>query len=238
MVEFESFAPEVAERTALSKGMRGAIARHVTRGAATPTTTLFTSCDVTAVVELLKTLVKEWRKKSVRPQFQDFVVAALGKALPENPIANSHVLDDEIVTYKTVNIGIAVAVSGGILVPVLHNANTKSLFDITSSFRSLVLNVKHGKLDSKYLSGSTFSMTSLMNHRVTHFTPILNSPEVGILGIGKIDTFRERSTAHFSLTFDHRAWDGLPAARFLDSFLKYIGDPSWVDLTTPDKPPS
>ncbi|MCH7984372.1 MAG: 2-oxo acid dehydrogenase subunit E2 [Chloroflexi bacterium] len=217
-------------------GLRGVIARRMTESAAVPTVTLSTHTDVTDTIAFQRELVGEWRQHKLRPQYQDLVIAAVARALKETPAANTHLVGDELRILGEVNVGIAMAVPDGLLVPVIKNADQKSLLEIAQEVRDLARKVKANSLSIDEMTGSTFSITNLGSYDIEDFNPLLNLPETGILGVGSVGEVPAvvdgkvvvRSIGHLNLAFDHRAWDGAPAAEFVRLIAKYLSDPSWM----------
>jgi pyruvate dehydrogenase E2 component (dihydrolipoamide acetyltransferase) len=208
----------------------------MTESAQAPRVTLNTHADVTAAIEVQRKLVDKWRTEKLRPQYQDLVVAALARALKETPRANAHLVGDEIRILDEVNLGVAMAVADGLLVPVIKNADKKTALQMAQEIRELARAAKAGSLKSDQLSGSTFSLTNLGSYDIESFDPLLNPPEIGILGVGRVEDrpavvdgeIKIRSIGHLSLTFDHRAWDGAPAAEFLRTIVKHLKSPEWL----------
>ncbi|MFL2665567.1 MAG: dihydrolipoamide acetyltransferase family protein [Dehalococcoidia bacterium] len=213
--------------------LRLTISKRMSESAQIPSVTLNTRVDITQTLEKQRNLVKEWRKHKIRPQFQDLVIAAVAKSLHDNPHANAHLVNDEIRVLDEVNIGIAMAVVGGLLVPVIKKADKKTILDIALEIRQLAKKSKENTFDVDDLSGSTFSVTNLSSYDITTFNPLLNPPEIGILGIGSTEEIisnndEKKSFANFCLTFDHRAWDGAPASEFLKLICKNITNIDWM----------
>lgn len=217
-------------------GIRGTIARRMSESASIPTVTLNTHADVTPAMEAQKELLKAWRADRIRPQYQDLVLGAVARALAETPQANAHLVGDEIRIFEQVNLGIAVALPEGLIVPVIHNADKKSLLEIAKEVRELARSAKAGSLSIDQMTGSTFSVTNLGAYDIEAFDPLLNPPEIGILGLGRVEErpavidggFEARSIGHLSLTFDHRAWDGAPAAEFLKKIVTHLKNTAWM----------
>ncbi|MBH65782.1 MAG: hypothetical protein CL784_04630 [Chloroflexi bacterium] len=230
----ESLVP-VKETIKLS-GLRGTIARRMTESAAIPAVTLSTTADVTDAVALQRDLVGEWREHRIRPQYQDLVIAAVARALKESSIANAHLVGDEIRVLDEVNVGVAMAVTEGLLVPVIKNADQKSLLEIAQEVRELARKAKSNSLSIDEMTNSTFSITNLSSYNIDTFDPLLNPPEIGILGVGTVEErpvvvdgeVAVRSIANLNLAFDHRAWDGAPAAEFVRSVGNLLSDPGWM----------
>jgi pyruvate dehydrogenase E2 component (dihydrolipoamide acetyltransferase) len=230
----ESVVP-VKELVKLS-GLRGTIARRMSESTAIPSVTLSTTADVTEAVAFQRELVGEWREHRIRPQYQDLVIAAVARALKENPIANAHLVGDEVRILDEINVGIAMAIPEGLLVPVIKNADQKSLLEIAQEVRDLAKKAKSNSLGIDEMTNGTFSITNLSSYNIDVFDPLLNPPEIGILGIGTVEEKPAvvdgevvvRSIANLNLTFDHRAWDGAPAADFVRSIAKLLSDPGWM----------
>ena len=224
-------------RTVPLTGIRGVIARRMSESASAALVTLNTSADVTDAVAIQRRLTREWRRSRVRPQYQDLAIAATVKALKDHPLANAHITDEEVQLFGTINLGFALAVPDGLLVPVIRDAGAKSPLELALVVRDLVRKSKSNELTVSELSGSTFSLTNLSSYDIENFTPLINPPEVGILGVGRVQQqptvaksgdIEVRSIGYFSLTFDHRAWDGAPAAEFLQAVVKNLTEPEWM----------
>ena len=217
-------------------GLRSTIARRMTESATIPSVTLSTKVDVTDTVAFQRELVSEWREHRIRPQYQDLVIAAVARSLKESPIANSHFVGDEIRVLSEVNVGVAMAIQEGLLVPVIRNADQKSLLQIAQEVRELARKAKSNSLSIDEMTNSTFSITNLSSYDINTFNPLLNPPEIGILGVGAIEDtpvvfdgkIVVRSIANLNLAFDHRAWDGAPASEFIRSVGKLLSDPNWM----------
>jgi pyruvate dehydrogenase E2 component (dihydrolipoamide acetyltransferase) len=208
----------------------------MTESAKIPAVTLKTHADVTAAVELQRTLVDEWRAHGIRPQYQDLVVAAVARALNEMPRANAHLVGEEVRVLDEINIGVAMAVTDGLLVPVIHRAGARTVLELARQVRELARKARAGSLTREDMTGGTFTITNLGAYDIEAFNPLLNPPEIGILGVGRVEErpavvdgeIVPRSIGHLSLTFDHRAWDGAPAAEFLRTVVKHLREPAWM----------
>ena len=117
-------------------GLRGIIARRMAESAAVPSVTLSTRADVTDAIAFQRERVGEWRQHKLRPQYQDLVIAAVARALKETPAANTHLVGDELRVLDEVNVGVAMAVAEGLLVPVIKNADEKSLRSLNRRWTS------------------------------------------------------------------------------------------------------
>ena len=178
---------------------------------------------VDEAIRLREALIEEWRADGIEPSYTDLVLKAVAKALMAHPGMNAEIDGDEIVLAPTVDLGLAVALPDGLVVPVIRGAETMSLKDLAAASSRLAELAREGRLGSDDLAGGTFTVTSLGMFAVDRFTPILNPPQVGILGVNRIreavawegDRPVRRRVMNLSLTWDHRAVDGAPAAEFL-----------------------
>jgi pyruvate dehydrogenase E2 component (dihydrolipoamide acetyltransferase) len=160
----------------------------------------------------------------------DLVLFAVSRVLPRFPSLNAHFLGDKIRQFGDVNLGVAVDTDKGLMVPVLNQVNRKSLAQIAAEFKPLAKACQAGKATPDQLAGSTFTVTNLGALGIEAFTPVLNAPEVGILGVGGISlkAYEGANGPEFlpamslSLTIDHQALDGAPAARFLNALVQAI----------------
>ena len=213
-------------------GIRKIISLRMTQSSQIPSVTLTTKVDVTEFVKFQSNLLSDWRKEKIRPTFQDIIAKAVSNSLSEFNIFNSHFVDNQIKTFNEINLGIAYALKEGLVVPVIKNSKEKSLLEIAKEIRGFSSKEKKG-FSQEDISGSTFSITSLNSTIVDSFNPLINPPEVGILGIGRIseetqvisEKLTSRKICFFNLTFDHRVVDGFPAAKFLESIEKNIQNP-------------
>ena len=180
----ESSVP-VRETIKLS-GLRGTIARRMSESANVPTVTLSTTADVTDLIGYQRELVADWRPHKIRPQYQDLGIAATARALKDATKANAHLIGDEVRILDEINVGVAMAVSEGLLVPVVKNADEKSLLEIAQNIRDLARKAKANKLSIDEMTSGTFSITNLNSYGIDTFNPLLNPPEIGILGVGAI----------------------------------------------------
>ena len=225
------------------RGMRGVIAERMSaslRSMAQLTLTM--DVDMRAVVAQRTALVEAAGRgdadpdggaeagDAVVPGYTDFLVAAAAAALGEHPRVNSQVTDDAVALLGDIHVGLAVALDDGLLVPVIRHADRLSLGEIASETKRLAAGARDGTLDYDDYQGATFTVTALGMFGVDAFTPIINSPNTAILGVGRIrnetvwaDGAPEpRPVLTLSLTWDHRAFDGAPAARFAGSVRDWL----------------
>jgi len=227
---------EVIERIPL-KGVRGIIAERM--GSSVHTTarvTLFMEVDATELVALRERLKaklsEEW---GFAPAYNDLLAKIVATALGKFPYMNVRLANDgeAIELLGPINIGQAVDTERGLLVPVIRNANLKSLRQLGEEFREQAERARKGRSLLEELSGGTFTITNLGMYEVDAFTPVINLPEVAILGVGRIapkvvpyhGEVAVRSMLTLSLVFDHRLVDGAPAARFLQYIKQVIEEP-------------
>ena len=154
----------------------------------------------------------------------DIISYITALTLAEHPLLNAVLENNQIQIIDRIDLGIAVALDNGLIVPVVRMADQKNLITLAKEIRDLSSRAKKGSLEVDEVTGSSFTITSLSNHCIDAFTPIINSPEVAILGLGRIAlvpaAYKEKITLRnmmtVSLTFDHRAIDGVIASKFLD----------------------
>lgn len=231
----EAPGPGVSEIIKLS-GLRATIARRMTESGAAPTVTLTHEADVTETVAIQRRLVREWRPHRIRPQYQDLVLAATARALAEHPGMNAHLVGDEIRVLSDINLGFAVSVPGGLIVPVIQDAGAKSALEIAREVRRIMSREKANELHVDDMRGGTFVVTNLGAVGVDAFDPLLDPPMIGILGVGRVvekpavvdGEVVVRSMCYLSLTFDHRAVDGYPAGEFLRTVTRNLASPDWM----------
>ena len=153
----------------------------------------------------------------------DIVLFAVSRTLLNHKDLNAHFLDDKMRYFKHVNLGIAVDTERGLLVPTLPLSETLSLNELATSSKALISEAQSGKISPDKLSGASFTVTNLGSLGIESFTPVINPPQTGILGVCTITNRIKKTPAGdvsypamgLSLTFDHRAIDGAPAAKFL-----------------------
>ncbi|MFP7294616.1 dihydrolipoamide acetyltransferase family protein [Bacillus safensis] len=163
----------------------------------------------------------------------DFVAKAVVLSLLEHPAMNSQYQNDRVETFEYVHLGIAAALDHGLAVPVIRHAEKLSLIELAKSIKSYGKKAREGRLLHDEIEGSTFTITNLGAYGVEHFTPILNPPEAGILGVGKANHMPvyhgnelcKGTILPLSLTFDHRVLDGAPASQFLSTVKAYLENP-------------
>jgi len=237
----KSKAAAVAEQHAVAperipfKGIRKVIADRMSQSAHTiPRVTHSTEVDFTETVKLREKLLPEIEKTDgFRISYNDILVKVCAKALRDFPNINASLGDGYIELHPYVNIGVAVSTDAGLVVPVIRDADKLSIREIGLKFKALVKKARDGKLMPDDMNGGTFTISNLGMYDIDMFTPIINLPEVAILGVGRIVTkpryvggeLVPRKMMILSLTFDHRVNDGGPAAEFLQRIKFYLENP-------------
>ncbi|MGG0442906.1 2-oxoglutarate dehydrogenase complex dihydrolipoyllysine-residue succinyltransferase [Bacillus mycoides] len=197
--------------------------------------TTFNEVDMSAIMELRKEHKDAFEKKhDVRLGFMSFFTKAVVAALKQFPLLNAEIQGDELIIKKFYDIGIAVAAPDGLVVPVVRDANQLNFAEIESEIRNLGLKARDNKLSLKELQGGTFTITNGGVFGSLMSTPILNSPQVGILGMHKIqvrpvaidaERMENRPMMYLALSYDHRIVDGKEAVSFLVAVKDMLEDP-------------
>lgn len=196
--------------------------------------TITMKADVTKLTALQSQLNETaGARHDMKLTMTDFVAKAVVLSLLEHPAMNSQYQNDRVETFEYVHLGIAAALDHGLAVPVIRHAEKLSLIELAKSIKSYGKKAREGKLLHDEIEGSTFTITNLGAYGVEHFTPILNPPEAGILGVGKTDHMPvyhgnelcKGTILPLSLTFDHRVLDGAPASQFLSTVKAYLENP-------------
>ena len=176
-------------------------------------------------VKLRAQLIEEWADEGIRPTYTDLVIRASAKALEKNPLMNSVFSETVMTLLGDIHVGMAVALEEGLIVPVVRHANLISMKQLAVESSRLAAAARDGSMSPDDLMGGTFTVTALGMFGVDSFTPIINAPQSGILGVNRLrdDVAWEgavpvkQQRMRLSLTWDHRALDGAPAAQFLTS---------------------
>lgn len=217
------------------KGMRGTIAARMQQSLTemAQLTHGFEVC-MDAVVALRAEMKEQYAALGVPvPSLNDFVVRAAALALRQHPILNATIIDKEIHLLGRIHMGLAVSVPGGLMVPVIRDCDRLSLPELAATTRDLAERCRSGSIGLDELEGATFAVTSLGTYGVDFFTPVINPGNVGILGVGRLrdsgrwegDAFVRTQVLTLSLTFDHRAVDGAPAAEYLQTIAELLARP-------------
>jgi len=160
---------------------------------------------------------------TIRLTMTDFIHRAVVLALMEHPRLNATWDGETIACWEEVNLGMAMSVPDGLIVPVFQKANNLDIFQLAAERLRLQELAQQGKLGFGDIAGGTFTVTNLGAFGIDFFNPIINAPQVAILAVGRL---KEAKTICFSLSFDHRAMDGVPAAKFLQTLAELLSDPS------------
>ena len=186
--------------------------------------TLNTSFDATNIMQY-RSFVKENMERLglANITLNDIVLYAVSRTVLNHKDANAHFYDDKMVFFKNVHLGLAVDSPRGLIVPTIFNANKKSLNDIATEAKALAKKCKEGTITPDEMTGGTITVTNLGSFGIESFTPVINPPQTCILGVDTIETnikevngeYKYYPAMGLSLTFDHRALDGAPAAKFL-----------------------
>ena len=195
--------------------------------------TMAMEVDMSEAVKLRSQLIDEWAVDDIRPSFTDLVIKAVAKALGHNPLLNSQLTDQGIALLTGIHVGMAVALDDGLVVPVVRDADVLPLRELAQETTRLAEEARAGKLSLDEMSGATFSVTALGMAGIDFFTPIINPPNVAILGVGRIheavawdgDHPKKVQRMTLSLTIDHRVVDGAPGAAFLGTVRELLEAP-------------
>jgi len=212
--ESRGVLPKVKQIISLS-GFRKTSAERVS-------TSFKTAPHSTVVMEVDVSEAKELHNR-LQVSYTTIIAKAVAKALVEHPLLNSTLDGNQIRVFEDVNLGVATATEYGLVVPVIHHADKKSLREIDTAIKGLTEKARQGKLSKEELTGGTFTITNLGMYDVEFFTPIINPPEAAILGVGKImekpvvinGKIEVKPRIMLSLSYDHRIVDGAPASEFL-----------------------
>jgi len=217
-------------------GMRGAIAEHMHRSLAiSAQVTIMGEIDMAQAVQLRNDLVAQQSVIGSRITYTAIFVLAVAKALKENLGVNSSIIDNEIKVWEDINIGVAIALERGLAVPVVKNADQKSLVEIDQAVKDLTEKARQGKLTADDMGGGTFTVSNIgaagVGYRFS--TVIINQPQSAILGMGSITDRAQvrdgqiviRPIMTYSLTYDHRAIDGAVAAKFMGTIIRLLENP-------------
>jgi pyruvate dehydrogenase E2 component (dihydrolipoamide acetyltransferase) len=225
LIEEVKVTPRVREVIPLT-GIKKTAAERMSLSARTaPQTTLTMEVDMSNAMKL---------REKVQVSYTDMLVKAVAKALAEHPIINSTLENEQIKIFADINVGVAVATERGLIVPVICNADKKTLEEIATVSKELIEKTKQGKLTKEVLTSGTFTITNLGMYGVDVFTPIVNPPQTAILGVGRVverpvvvdKQIVIKPVMQLSLTFDHRVVDGAPAAEFLQKVKQGVENPN------------
>ncbi|MCK4477051.1 2-oxo acid dehydrogenase subunit E2 [Candidatus Bathyarchaeota archaeon] len=217
-------------------GIRKTISERLSQSYRTAVhTILMTRVDMTETIKLRRELLAEMEKTAKASlTYTGILVKAVAIALKDHPIINSTLEGDKIKILEDINVGVAVALEEGLIVPVVQNADKKALSEIALCLTELTEKAKHRLLSSDEVTRGTFTITNLGMYGIDTFVPIINPPESAILGVGEIDEkpvvadghIVVRSVMNLSLVFDHRVFGGAQGAKFLQTLKRILENPS------------
>ena len=199
--------------------------------------TMFADADMTEMVRLRQAKAPEWERRfGLKPSYSDLIHLAVAKALREEPRINCRLDGQAVRVRKEVNLAFAVDLGEGLVAAVIRDADRKSLGDLAKAAKDLADRARAGRLSPDDMADGTFTVSNLGGLGVEGFTPIVNLPQAGILGVGRIlekpvvlnGGIHIRSMVTLSLVFDHRLIDGAPAAKFLAKVKALLEQPAWV----------
>jgi pyruvate dehydrogenase E2 component (dihydrolipoamide acetyltransferase) len=199
--------------------------------------TLFADADMSELVRLRQARLADWERRfGIKPSYSDLIHMAVARALRDEPRINCRLDGQAVRIRKEVNLAFAVDLGEGLVAAVIRDADKQSLGDLARAARDLADRARSGRLSPDEMADGTFTVTNLGTVGVEYFTPIINPPQAGILGVGKImekpvvlhGGIHVRSMMTLSLVFDHRLIDGAPAARFLTKVKELLEQPAWM----------
>ncbi len=222
------------------KGIRKIVAERMSYSKSTiPHIVLNTEADVTRLVELREKLKEEMIKKyGVKITYTDFILKAAAIALRENLEVNSTFSNGNYIIYDEVNVGVAVSLEEGLIVPSIINCDKLEILDIAKKRVELVEKAREGKLRLEEISNGTFTVTNLGMYGIRSFSPIINPPQAAILAVGEIyvkpavvkGKIEPKSFINLSVSCDHRIIDGTVGAKFLRRVVEFIEDPDKIAI--------
>jgi pyruvate dehydrogenase E2 component (dihydrolipoamide acetyltransferase) len=218
------------------KGIRKKIAQAMSHSKHTAAHfTYVEEVDMTEVVRMRAAAQEEAKKRNVKLTFLPFIIKALIPALKEFPFLNSSLDDEsqEIIVKGDYNIGIATDTENGLMVPVVKGADAKNIWELAAEIAELTDKAKIGKSSLEDLKGGTFTVTNAGSIGGVFTAPVINHPEVAILGVNAIrkrpmvvnDQIVIRDMMYFSMSVDHRVVDGADAARFMNRLVYFLNEP-------------
>jgi pyruvate dehydrogenase E2 component (dihydrolipoamide acetyltransferase) len=213
--------------------MRKTIARRMTEAWEAPAFQISMSADMTASIRLREALLERVEEGGVRPTYSDILTKVVALALMRHRDMNAHFAGDEVRLFPTANIGIAVAVPHGLVVPVIPSCEAKTIPEIAAARADLVGRPRGGELTNEDLMNGTFTISNLGMYGVERFTAVLNPPQAGILAVGAIEErpivvdgeLEIQPRMDLTLTVDHRSVDGATASDFLRTVKAFLEEP-------------
>jgi pyruvate dehydrogenase E2 component (dihydrolipoamide acetyltransferase) len=215
--------------------MRQVISRRMSESAFTaPHIYFFTDVHIDALMDFQAQIYPGFERRfALHLSINDLLIKAVAANILDFPLLNAFVKEDEVHIQPTVNVGLAVALADGLIVPAVAGAESSSLAEIVRQRTDLVERARKGKLDMAEMERGTFTISSLARYDITHFTAILNPPQSGILSVGKVreelylngKTVKTRRIFTLGLSVDHRIIDGVVAADFLQNLKQKLETP-------------
>jgi pyruvate dehydrogenase E2 component (dihydrolipoamide acetyltransferase) len=214
-------------------GMRKTIARRMTEAWEAPAFQIAMTADMTAAIRLREKLVERMAEGDAKPTYSDILAKICAVALMRHRAVNAVFAGDEIQIQPTANVGFAVAVPDGLVVPVLRSAETKAIPQLAAERAEVVGRIRDGKLRQEDLEGGTFTISNLGMYGVQRFVAVLNPPQAAILAVGAIEEravvidgeLAARPVMELTLTCDHRSVDGATASDFLRTVKQFLEEP-------------
>jgi pyruvate dehydrogenase E2 component (dihydrolipoamide acetyltransferase) len=229
-----SFAPAGEPETIELSSTRRTIARRLSEAWQAPVFQLQVTAEMTAALAVREALVDQLREGETKPTINDLLTKLVAAALVRHPAVNTHFADDRIVRFPSAHVGIAVAAPAGLIVPVVRDADRRTIAEIAASRADLVGRAREGKLRREDLEGGTFTISNLGMFGIDRFVAVLNPPQAAILAVGQVSEqplvvdgkLVARRVAHLTLTCDHRAIDGADGAAFLQTLKGLLEQPA------------
>ncbi|MEC8677353.1 MAG: 2-oxo acid dehydrogenase subunit E2 [Candidatus Margulisiibacteriota bacterium] len=238
VVDFSKFGPIETQKIST---LRQKISEHLSNAwTEIPHVTQFADIQLDSIMALRKDLNAKLKKNDVKLSVTVFVLKAIAQTLAAFENFNASLVDNELIIKKYIHLGVAVDTDAGLVVPVIRDVDKKSLQDIAKELDELAEKARNKALSLDDIQGATFTLSNLGGLGASHFTPIVNSPEVAILGTGranysvsyseKEDKLSNRLLMPVALSYDHRVIDGADGARFIKELTKNIEsfDKKWV----------
>jgi len=222
------------EQVAPLSTMREVIARRMVESFKTPHFYLTVEVDAQEIQKTRQQLLPVIENNSgIRLTLTDLIIKVAAKALEKNPAVNCSYADGSVKLYKRIDIGLVTSVEGGLMVPVIRDANTKSLAEIAQARAELVQKARERTLAKEEMTGSTFTISNMGMYDIDQFSAIIQPPEAAILAVGRIvekvvaqkGEMVIRPVMNLTLSIDHRVLDGALGAQFLQTVKNYIEDP-------------
>ena len=235
-IDFSTFGPIQTQKIS---SLRQKISNHLTNAwQDIPHVTQFADVSIDSLMTLRKTVNAQLKKDEVKLSVTVFILKAIAETLKKHPTFNSSLVNDELILKEYVHLGVAVDTPSGLVVPVIRDADKKTLQVIALELDELANKARNKQLAVKDIQGATFTLSNLGGLGASYFTPIVNAPEVAILGTGSASNQPILKNGKWvaslkmpvALSYDHRVIDGADGARFMQTLTKNIEefDKKWV----------